>query len=555
MSHALRPYQVKGVNEIFASWKAAKKSVMFQLCTGGGKTVLFVDIIKKFVRAGKRVILIAHREELIQQAWNTLYKNEILAGIIKSGCPENFHLVCQVASIQTICRRSRLPKADLVIIDEAHHTQDDNSYGDVLLRHFPYAYILGVTATPYRLGGKGFTSIFDILVQGPPFKELTAKGYLCPFKYYVSYNPDLSNVKVQRGDYGIDDLEEAMQLAPIVESYKEHCAGMSGLSFAVNIEHSRRIVQQYTEAGIPAAHVDANTDIETRRRLFQDLRDKKILVLVNVGIATEGTDIPNIDFVQLCRPTKSLSLYLQMVGRATRPLWEAIQHATSDEERVLAIMASTKPEAIVLDNAGLYIEHGLPDSEFDWPMYFVGFERKKKKQEETIEILQFVAEKPDGSRGVFSLPSEVEGLKLIEINHLEKQKVINLISLKEFDKKFEQLKRIPHIKKPGFNALRDYIEFCRKNSILMNDAVWNYLHKRMVADPKADIKKLEDEFKKTCDYIRHDNDDSEAAGMISAARLLLEDRKARIQRYSIPDVALKAEQRKYSLANQPQVVA
>jgi superfamily II DNA or RNA helicase len=347
MSHPLRDYQVKGVNDIFTQWKAGKKSVMFQLVTGGGKTVLFVDIIKKFIKAGKRVILIAHREELISQAWQTLYKNEILAGIIKSGTPENFHLPCQVASIQTICRRNRLPKADIVIIDEAHHVLDDNSYGDVLLRHFPYAYVLGVTATPYRLGGRGFTKTFDVLVEGPPFTYLSERGYLCPFKYYVSYNPDLSKVKVQRGDYGIDDLEKAMELAPIVDSYLENCKGMSGISFAVNIEHSQKIVRQYLNAGIPAAHVDANTDIETRRNLFQQLRDKKILVLVNVGIATEGTDIPNIDFTQLCRPTKSLSMFLQMVGRGTRPLWDAIKNARSDEERRLLIATSAKPESIV----------------------------------------------------------------------------------------------------------------------------------------------------------------------------------------------------------------
>jgi superfamily II DNA or RNA helicase len=549
MSHPLRDYQVKGVNDIFTQWKAGKKSVMFQLVTGGGKTVLFVDIIKKFIRAGKRVILIAHREELISQAWQTLYKNEILAGIIKSGTPENFHLPCQVASIQTICRRNRLPKADIVIIDECHHVLDDNSYGDVLLRHFPYAYVLGVTATPYRLGGRGFTKTFDVLVEGPPFTYLSERGYLCPFKYYVSYNPDLSKVKVQRGDYGIDDLEKAMELAPIVDSYLENCKGMSGISFAVNIEHSQKIVRQYLNAGIPAAHVDANTDIETRRNLFQQLRDKKILVLVNVGIATEGTDIPNIDFTQLCRPTKSLSMFLQMVGRGTRPLWDAIKNARSDEERRLLIATSAKPESIVLDNAGLYLEHGMPDQPFDWQAYFIG--REKKKKPGIIEIIEFVAEKADGSRGVFKLPEEIEGLKLIEINHLEKQKVINLTSLKEFDKKFEILKRLPKITRGvGFIALRDYIDFCRKNSILMNDTVWNYLKKRLVDEPKEERRKLTDDLEKACKYIRENNTPEDAHQMIAAAKELHEGRIAKIARYAVPDTALTAEIKKYSLANE-----
>jgi len=546
---SLRPYQKTGESEIFDQWKDGKKSIMFQLVTGGGKTVLFVNIIKKFLRAGKRVVLVAHREELIKQAWDTLYKNEIMAGIIKSGIPENFHMPCQVASIQTICRRSKLPKADLVIFDEAHHSQDDNSYGDVLLKHWPYARVLGVTATPYRLGGKGFTSLFDTLVQGPPFKSIVEMGYLVPFKYYVSYNPDLSNAKVQRGDYVADDIDKAMRLAPIVNSYLEHCKGMSGICFAVNIGHSNLIVRQYLEAGIPAAHVDANTDLTVRRRMFQDLRDKKILVLVNVGIATEGTDIPNIDFVQLARPTKSLALYLQMVGRVTRPLFSAIEHAQSDEERRAMIAASSKPYGIVLDNAGLYLEHGLPDSPYDWKGYFMGQEKRAKNKPDLIEIIEFVAEDEDGNTVISRLPKEVEGLKLIEVNYIEKQKIINLTSLKEFDRGLGMFANMPKVNKAGYVAYRNYHEFCRKNSLLMSDEVWSYLNKRLVKDPGEERVRLLNNLERDCKIISESNPGPTALSMIEQAKNIYRGRIAKIDRMSVSGSYLREEQAKYIQEN------
>lgn len=550
MSHPLRPYQVKAEADIFGRYKEGKRSVMFQLATGGGKTVLFVSIIKKFIKAGKRVVLIAHREELIKQAWDHLHKGEIWAGIIKSGVPENFHFPCQVASIQTICRRQKLPKADLVIIDEAHHSQDDNSYGDVLLRHWPTARVLGVTATPYRLGGKGFTTLFEALVLGPTFKDLARAGYLCPFRYFVSYNPDLSKAKVQKGDYVIDDIAKAMKLAPIVASYFDHCKGMSGICFAVNIAHSTQIVRQYIEAGIPAAHVDANTELEVRRKLFQDLRDKKILVLVNVGIATEGTDIPNIDFVQLARPTKSLSMFLQMVGRATRPIYASIQGIEDDNARALAVAGSTKPNAIVLDNAGCYLEHGLPDQVYDWEGYFIGRDKKKKAEtDEIIEIIEFVAEKENGDVIVSRVPDEVEGLKLREVNYVEREKILNLTSLKKFDENLAIFQRLPHIQKAGFVAFRNYLDYCHKNSYLMSDQVWRYLTKRLVNDPADEILKLRRSHEQNCQVIRQTNTPQQAQNLISAAQTIYDRRYAQIYKTVVPSSFLAQERAKYEKLN------
>jgi uncharacterized protein YkuJ len=380
-------------------------------------------------------------------------------------------------------------------------------------------------------------------------------GFLVPFKYFVSYNPDLSKAKVQRGDYVTEDISKAMQLAPIVDSYLEHCKGMSGICFAVNIHHSNLIVRQYIEAGIPAAHVDANTDINVRRKMFQDLRDKKILVLVNVGIATEGTDIPNIDFVQLARPTKSLALFLQMVGRVTRPLWESIKHGSTDEERRALIAASDKPYGIVLDNAGLYLEHGLPDQEFDWHGYFIGEDKRAKKKPDLIEIIEFVAEDEEGNVFKSRLPKEVEGLKLIEVNYIEKQKIINLTSLKEFDKKLEIFKRLPKINKVGFIAYRDYYDYCRKNSLMMSEEVWAYLNKRLVQDPTQERIKLSKDFERDCQIIRENNAAHIAQAMIDQAKTLHQSRIAKIERVSVPANFLRAEKDKYYQENKTPVNA
>lgn len=548
----LRKYQGDGKGLIFNEWKQGRKAVMFQLPTGGGKTIIFVEIIKAFVQAGKRVILIAHREELITQAWQTLYNNKIYSGIIKSGITPDFRLPCQVASIQTICRRQTLPAADLVIIDEAHHSQDDNSYGDVLLKHFPYARILGVTATPYRLGGKGFRKLYEVLIEASTFgaslSDLTRMGYLAPIRYFVSFNPDLSKAKISSGDYQVEDAANAMELAPIVDSYYEHCAGMSGLCFAVNIEHSNKIVRQYLERGVPCAHVDANTDSKVRRKLFDDLRAKKILVLVNVGIATEGTDIPNVDFVQLARPTKSLSLYLQMIGRGTRVLSDAIKDSNTDEERFAAVAMSTKPYCYVLDNAGLFKEHGLPDRDFDWQTHFIGREKKKKKAiSEEIEILEFIAEDEDGNRVISRIPEEIEGLKLIEVNNVVREKIVNLLSIKEFDKLYAIFCNMPTVDKPGIIAYFKYKQYCERQNVLMNAPVWDYLYKKLVDEPKAEVDKIERRLGENAKLIadQFGAHSPEAEAMISAARSLQDGNIRRIKLRSMAGGFLLKEKAAY----------
>lgn len=552
MGNSLRPYQAKGEAEIFQAWREGNQNVMYQLVTGGGKTVLFVDIIKKFLLAKKRVILLAHREELINQAWEHLYKNSIMAGIVKADTKPNYSLPCQVASIQTCSRRKVLPAADVVIFDEAHHCQDDNSYGNLLLDHYPRAYGLGVTATPYRLGGKGFTKMFNKLITGPTFKELVDSGYLTPLRYFVASIPDLSKVKIRGGDYDEEQAEEVMRLAPLVESYFEHCSGMRGVVFAVNVHHSNIVVNQYNNAGVRAAHLDAKTHPETRKAILKSFKEGTIRIISNVGIITEGFDFPDMEFVQLARPTKSLSLFLQMVGRVTRTDYNAIKDATDDEVRRYLVSQSRKPFGFVLDNAGLYQEHGLPDVDRDWSSYFIGYDKKKKKLEGSIEMIEFVAEDEDGRRVRTKNPLEVEGMKLIEVNKTIREKIVNLTSLKEFDRLYETFKNIANkpdskMNKPGFVAYAEYKKFCGKNNLLMSQEVWDYLIKRLSTEPRELRTLAESESNKNIDMIkaRYDIEPDERTRLIDHTNFQLQKRLVAIKRAIVPESEIRKDMEKY----------
>jgi superfamily II DNA or RNA helicase len=553
MSSDLRPYQAQAEKEIFEAWKSGLKNIMFQLVTGGGKTVLFVDIIRKFVAKGRRVILIAHREELITQAWDTLYKNEIYAGVIKADVKPNYSMPCQVASIQTLIRRKNLPPADLIIIDEAHHSQDDNSYGQVIANHFAESFVLGVTATPYRLGGKGFTDVFQKLICSISFKDLVNQGWLVPIRYFVASRPDLSKVNMSKGDYENEALGVAMGNAPLIESYFEHCKGMCGAVFAVNIEHSLKIVDQYNAAGVPAAHLDANTPTEKRKQLLKNFKEGKIRIISNVGIITEGFDFPNMEFVQLARPTKSLALYLQMVGRVTRTDYNVIKHAVNDEHRCQLISLSKKPCGIVLDNASLFEEHGLPDQDFNWQVYFEGIPKRKKKEiTDEIEMIEYVAEDTDGRVVKSQLPSEIEGLKLIEVTHSIKEKIIRVTSLKELDKNVEMFKRMPKLgNKAGFAAYKAYREYCRKNNILITEEMWDYMINKLSVIPESELSRVKSDSDKNIEFINsqyaHNPDDLSILIQEIRAKALREETP--FKKMYVPSGYLKRERAEYESQN------
>ncbi len=252
---------------------------------------------------------------------------------------------------------------DGVIVHNCHHVTKNSGY-DVILQQYPKAKVLGVTATPCRLDGKGLDYAFEHLVLGPTVQSLIDQGHLSPFRAFKGMCPDLSDQKVRHGDYQVHELADTMSdtllLGDLVRAYKELADGLQTIVFAVNIEHSMSIVRRYRESGIEAEHIDGSTPDLQRAAILRRFKDGQTKVLSNVGIVTEGFDVPACSCVQLARPTKSLSLYLQMVGRALRP--------------------HPGKTAIILDHGSNIEEHGLPTDGHEWTLQSV------KKRKRAIEI-------------------------------------------------------------------------------------------------------------------------------------------------------------------------
>lgn len=394
MNEKLRPYQHEGITNIFSSWREGKRSVLFQMPTGTGKTVLFSEIVRMGFEKDRKILIVVHRIELVDQITQKLKSKGVQVGLIVAGKNSDYSKIVQVASIQTLSRREH-PEANLIIIDECHHAKAE-TYKN-LWDIYPEAKFLGVTATPIRLSGEGFDDLFDELIISMPVQKFIEQGYLVPITHFVCSNPNLSKVKQRQGDYMTKMLSDVMMdnsvMSDLVESYKDKCFGKSTIIFAVDVEHSKQIVERFNHAGISSAHVDAKTAKQEREQILSDFRSGIIKVVSNVEIITEGFDFPECEVVQLARPTKSLSLYLQMVGRVMRP-------------------AKGKKEGIVLDNAGLWLEHGLSIIERDWSLE--GTKRQQKNG--ALPVREIAIDEEGKIREVNrTRPSEVKGLKLIPL--------------------------------------------------------------------------------------------------------------------------------------------
>jgi superfamily II DNA/RNA helicase len=315
-----------------------------------------------------------------------------------------------------------------------------------------------------------------------------------PLRYFVADIPDLAKVNVKStGDYREDELEKIMEgLAPLVDSYLEHCPGKCGVVFAVTIEHSLQIVEQYRRAGIRAEHLDGDTPDAERKRIIRDFKEGRITVIVNVGIITEGFDFPACEFIQLARPTKSLGLFLQMVGRVTRAEAGCVDvPGYTAEQRRRAIAASGKPCGIVLDNAGCWLEHGLPTDERDIEYYFKGAKKAKKKVEETIEILVYVAEDGEGNRKRLKRPEELVGMRLVEVTVETERKVAAIAKLRDFDRMYEAIKYRAPGKKVGYVSFYEFIKACEAKGTIITDAMWEYMMQRLVWDVEDKLTALD----------------------------------------------------------------
>ncbi len=359
-----RPYQLAGVEQIRNEIRAGSKRVLFVLATGGGKTVVASHIVASAVARGKRVLFVAHRRELINQAYAKLVANGLAendVGVIMSGDKRRRPgAPVQVASIDTLRTKAK-PIADLVIIDEAHRSLA-KSYRD-LVEQYPAAVVLGLTATPYRADGKGLGEMYSALVVIATPRVLIAEGFLVEPRVYTVPSaklPDLSSVKVSGGDYDETELAAAVDrvglVGDIVEHWQRHAGGVRTVAFAVSVQHSQHIAEQFRAAGIAAEHLDGATTTADRDAILARLQSGETLVVSNCGVLCEGWDQPSVKCCILARPTKSTGLYLQQAGRILRP-WQ-------------------DTPATILDHAGCAIEHGLPQDDRE---YTLDAAKKRKK--------------------------------------------------------------------------------------------------------------------------------------------------------------------------------
>ncbi len=341
----LRPYQTQAIAQVFDHWKSGIRSVLLQMPTGAGKSATLGKICEIGYRKGRRVIVVAHRTELVEQLKNTLGRYGINAGVIQAGAKDN-NCPIKVCSVQTLYQRHEWylkgEEPNLIIFDEAHHAVS-RTYRDIA-DHYPQAKVLGVTATPCRTDGKPLDDLFEVLVFGPTIPDLINQRYLVPPDYYVSDSVlGDKRPKVLRGDFVLKDLaavvSETHLEGDLVNEWLRLGEDRQTVVFAVGRDHSLQIVNAYLQAGITAAHIDCHTKQKDRAAILADFAAGKIRILSNVGIVTEGFDVPEIGCVQLARPTQSVALYYQMVGRALRP-------------------SEGKKRAIILDHAGAYAEHG-----------------------------------------------------------------------------------------------------------------------------------------------------------------------------------------------------
>lgn len=358
----LRPYQVEAVDRVRSVVRQGCRRVLLVCATGGGKTSIACDLVGRVLERGRRALFVAHRRELITQAYERLRDfglPESSVGVIMANDPRRRPgALAQVASIDTLRNRAK-PRADLVVVDEAHRALAA-SYRD-LQEHYSRAVHLGLTATPYRADGRGLGDAYDELVVVTSPRELIAQGYLVEPRVFTvppSALPDLSAVRTRGGDYDKRSLEGAVDqkalVGNLVEHWRRHADGVRTVVFATSVAHSKHINERFREAGVASEHLDGTTPNDERDALLARLDSGETRVVASVGTLTEGWDQPSVKCAILARPTKSTGLYLQMAGRILRP-WQ-------------------DQEAIILDHAGCVMEHGLPQQDREFSL-----ETRKKK--------------------------------------------------------------------------------------------------------------------------------------------------------------------------------
>lgn len=349
----LRDYQKRGFEELREGYRQGFKALLYVLATGGGKTHLFSYVAWASALKGNRTTIITHRQEIMQQIQKTLREFGQPFGIISKGKHIRSDLPVLVASVKTLANRlDVIPAPDLLVIDESHHARA-STYGKIIAR-YKDSKILGVTATPCRTSGEGLGEIFDKMILGPSTAQLTAEGFLSKAIYFAPpCGVDTSALKIVRGDFNLEQSEDLMDRPSIigsaVEHYRKICDGVPALAFCVSLKHAASVTAQFKEAGYRAEMVDGEMDDDLRISRTEGLRNGSVQILVSCELIGEGYDCPGAVAAILLRPTASLSLHLQQIGRVLRPM-------------------EGKANAFVIDAVGNCLRHGLAETPREWTL-------------------------------------------------------------------------------------------------------------------------------------------------------------------------------------------
>jgi DNA repair protein RadD len=369
---SLRDYQESAVARLRTSVMQHKRSILVAT-TGAGKTRMALRIIQGAVLNGKVIWFVVHRRELCNQTSRAFWEAKLEHGMIMSGRVQS-NMQAQVGTILTAANRVETikRKPDIIIIDEAHRSVS-SSYMR-LLGACPDAIVIGLTATPQRTDGRGLGEIYNDLVEVEPMRWLMDNGFLCDYKLIAPPSSlDMSGVKTKMGDYDIAETEKAIDRPSItgdaIKVYRQYVDGKRCMVFCVTIKHSQHVCDQYNAAGIPAEHIDGTHSDAEREGALSRFRSGQTLILTTVQLAIEGLDIPAVEAVQLLRPTKSVIVYLQIIGRGLRP-------------------EPGKTHLYILDQVRNWEFHGLPDDEREWSLDSSKKRAKKKEDEPDIKVKQ-----------------------------------------------------------------------------------------------------------------------------------------------------------------------
>lgn len=348
---SLRPRQQKALDDIRAAYRQGRNSPILCAATGFGKTHTSAEIIRSALEKGRTIWFLAHLKEILEDTANRLRSAGIPFGEIGAGKAREYYRRVQIVSVQTAVRRDDLPRPDLVIVDECHLAVA-TTYKKVLGRA-GNPMLLGLTGTPCRLDGRGLGELFDEIIPTCSTGTLIDEGLLAPIKYFAPHRPDLTGLRMQAGDYKQTDLDAEMNRSTItgdvIKHYQKHCDGKRTVVFCTSIKHAEHVAEEFRASGYKSVAISGKSKPAERKAALTGLRDGELQVVCNAQLWVAGVDVPQIECIVMLRPSKSLTFYLQAIGRGLRT-------------------APGKSHLTVLDHAGCIFEHGPPQMERKWSL-------------------------------------------------------------------------------------------------------------------------------------------------------------------------------------------